>query len=208
MIRKLIRFSAIYAVVFAAALLIFQMFSGSPHGVAVVCSIPPVIWSVLLVGWFLAGCFLLATCMFGATGRKIWSVLTGVSLELGGNDVQVNGLKIAFSSIMGVLLLLGLYSIVGVNVYTGYERESAGQSIKKGTLCTVYVPALAWPGKTSAYKEFAVSAAEQKEYFVGQLPPLGNGLGWGPIFLVVLCVGIARISIILANRNLETLSKG
>ncbi len=200
--KNLVKISAWFVALGIIISLSVQFAGSSMFVVKIVYSVAPIL-SWLIAIWLLAFIGLTIYLFLSKTVRtKVISFLTDIFVETKDKESNVNALKISFSLIMSILLILSLFAFLRVNVYRGYECRKAGNDIpcavKRGTRRNIYLPGVGIPGSTESSRTLNEAGMS---YFIANTPPLGDKTAANITFLTLLFIAISRISIILSKRR-------
>lgn len=193
------RFVGAGAAVFLAA----QLSGASIHAARLIYAATPALaWLLWL--WLAALAGLLAYLLFsGGTREKIIASITGIHVEVPAESSEINALRLSFSFMMGILLMVSLLAFVRIDVHTGHECEISGNGapcqIKRGTKRILFAPAMALPSSELSSK--TLQGAGSMEYFVANTPPVGGKLASGLAFLTLLFIAISRISLMVSKKR-------
>lgn len=201
--KNLIKAIFLFAGIGAAFFLAAQFAGTSLTGAGLIYAATPVLtwlsglWILTLAGLFLYSIF------SGRAGEKTVPFLTGIRFEAPVNDSSANALKMSFSFIIGILLLVSLTAFVRIDVHTGYECEKPANIAlcvqKRDTKRILFVPGITLPGSGVSYK--TLPGAGNMVYFVANTPPVGGSAAACIAFLTLLFIGISRISLIVFSKR-------
>lgn len=199
LIKAIFRFVGIGAGFFLAV-----QFSGTSVSVArfIYAAAPALSWLSGLWLLTLAG-FLLYLVFSDIAGEKIVPFLTGIHVAAPANDSSVNALKMSFSFIISILLMVSLTAFVRINVHTGYACEnpenSAPCAAKRGTKRLFFMPGVTLPG--SEISSRTLPGAGNMEYFIANTPPIGGSTAAWVAFLTLLFIAVSRISLLVSRKR-------
>lgn len=187
-----------------AAFLLAAQFLGTSGSAAkfIYTAAPALAW--LLKLWLPALAGLLLYLVFsGLAGKKFLPFLTGIHIEGSPKDSSLNALRLSFSFIMGVLLVISAFAFIRVDVHTGYACESSDSTtactVKPGSKKIIFLPAIALPGAAVSSK--TLRGDGNMEYFVGTTPPIGGDKSAWMAFLTLLFIAVSRISLLVFRKR-------